>query len=222
MNQSFFDASRPTAGGFSDRLYAGLGLEHGAPISEQDRADIAASVQRAVEDTVVRFAGEGENLCLGGGLMLNAPLVSALENSGRYKNVWVQPAAGNAGTSIGCAFYAWHQTCRKTERHPLDNLFLGPEYDREDIKQVLENCKLRFSYLTTDEAVISTAVKRLNDNQIVALVPGPYGVRVPRARQPQYLRFTAEPLLHREPQRLHQTPRAVPQVRCLGTGRTCV
>ena len=122
------------------------------------------------EDAVVRFAGEGENLCLGGGLMLNAPLVTALENSGRYKNVWVQPAAGNAGTSIGCAFYAWHRTCRQTERHRLDNLFLGPEYDREDIKQVLENCKLRFRYLTTDEAVIGTAVQRLNEIHIPTLL----------------------------------------------------
>jgi carbamoyltransferase len=172
LDQSYFDASRPTAGGFSDRFYEGIDLEHGGKLSGQDRADIAASVQSAVEDTVVRFAGEGENLCLGGGLMLNAPLVSALENSGKYNNVWVQPAAGNAGTSIGCAFYAWHQTCRKTEWHPLDNLFLGPEYDREDIKKVLENCKLRFSYLTTDEAVIDTAVKRLNDNQIVAWFQG--------------------------------------------------
>ena len=71
----------PTAGGFSDRFYARLGLEYGAKLSEQERRDIAASVQTAVEDIVVRFAGEGENLCLAGGLMLNAPLVSALETS---------------------------------------------------------------------------------------------------------------------------------------------
>ena len=172
MDQGFFDTSRPTAGGFSDRFYARLGLEYGAKLSEQERRDIAASVQSAVEDIVVRFAGEGENLCLAGGLMLNAPLVSALETSGRYQNVWVQPAAGNAGTSLGCAFYAWHQTCRNTQRHALDNLFLGPCYDREEIKQVLENCKLRFSYLTTDEAVVDTAVRRLKDNQIVAWFQG--------------------------------------------------
>jgi len=162
------DTSRPTAGGFSDRFYSLLGLSYGAELSEQDRCEIAASVQAAVEETVLRFAGEGENLCLAGGLMLNATLVSALERSGRYKNVWVQPAAGNAGTSVGCAFYAWHQTFRNSERHPLENLFLGPQYDREQIKEVIENCKLRFSYLTTDEEVIETAVSRLSDNQIVA------------------------------------------------------
>ena len=172
LDQGFFDTSRPTAGGFSDCFYARLGLEYGAHLSEQHRRDIAASVQSAVEDIVVRFAGEGENLCLAGGLMLNAPLVSALESSGRYKKVWVQPAANNAGTSLGCAFYAWHQIYRNTQRYPLENLFLGLSYDREEIKQVLENCKLRFSYLTTDEVVIDTAVRRLNDNQIVAWFQG--------------------------------------------------
>ncbi len=172
LEQSYFDTSRPTAGGFSDRFYSMLGFEYGAELSEQDRRDVAASVQSAVEETVLRFAGEGENLCLAGGLMLNAPLVSAIERSGRYKQVWVQPAAGNAGTSIGCAFYAWHQTFRRTERHPLDNLFLGPEYDREQIKEVIENCKLRFRYVTTDEEVIETAVRRLSDHQIVAWYQG--------------------------------------------------
>ena len=172
LDQSCFDTSRPTAGGFSDRFYAMLGFDHGAQLSEQDRRDIAASVQAAVEETVLEFAGEGENLCLGGGLMLNASLVSALEHSGRYKHVWVQPAAGNAGNSIGCAFYAWHQTFRNTKRQPLENVFLGPEYDREQIKQVLENCKLRFSYITTGEEVIDTAVRRLSDHQIVAWFQG--------------------------------------------------
>ena len=172
LDQSYFDTSRPTGGGFNDRFYSLLGFPYGAELSEQDRRDVAASVQSAVEDTVVRFAGEGENLCLAGGLMLNAPLVSALERSGRYKRVWVQPAAGNAGTSVGCALYAWHHTLRNNERDRLRNLFLGPGYDREQIKQVLENCKLRFSYLTTDDEVVETAVHRLSDHQIVAWFQG--------------------------------------------------
>ena len=118
------------------------------------------------------MAGEGENLCLGGGLALNALLVAAVENSGRFQQVWLQPAAGNAGTAVGSAFHAWHQTLRRDERKPLTNLFLGPEFDREQIKQVLENCKLRFRYLTTEGQLVETAVKRLADNQILAWFQG--------------------------------------------------
>ncbi len=172
LDNSYFDMSRPTYGGFSEKFYTHLGAEPGRPLPESLHADVAASVQRAVEETVLCMAGKGENLCLAGGLMLNALLVASVERSGNFQQVWVQPAAGNAGTAIGCAFHAWHHVLRKTERRPLKNLFLGPEYDREQIKQILENCKLRFNYLMTDEQVVNTAVKRLADHQIVAWFQG--------------------------------------------------
>ena len=53
--------------------------------------------------SVIGLAGEGTNLCLAGGLFFNALLVEALERSGRWKQVFVQPAAGNAGTALGAA-----------------------------------------------------------------------------------------------------------------------
>jgi len=172
LDHSFFDASQTTYGGFSDKFYARLGIADPASLSERQRADIAASVQRAVERTALRLAGKAKNLCLGGGLALNALLVAALEDSGCFENVWVQPAAGNAGTAVGCAYYGWHRVGRSAERKALETLYLGPEFDREHIKQVLENCKLRFRYLMTDEEVISTAVERLADHHIVAWFQG--------------------------------------------------
>ena len=77
------------------------------------RAHVAAGVQKAVEDAVIRMAGKGRNLCLAGGLGLNALLVSALENESGYENVFVQPAAGNAGTAIGAVLEAWHGVYRQ-------------------------------------------------------------------------------------------------------------
>ena len=61
------------------------------------------------------MAGDGENLCLAGGLALNALLVAALERCGRWKNVFVQPAAGNAGTALGAVLHAWHQYLRRDQ-----------------------------------------------------------------------------------------------------------
>lgn len=172
IDHSYFDAARMTDGGFSEKFYARLGIEPGVEMPEQARADLAASVQSAVEDVVLSMIGNGKNLCLGGGLALNALLVAAVERSGKFKNVWVQPAAGNAGTAVGCACYAWHQILQRSEREPLGNLFLGPSYDREHIKLVLENCKLRFQYLMTGGEVVQTAVNKLSDNQIVAWFQG--------------------------------------------------
>jgi carbamoyltransferase len=172
FDRSFFDANRQTHGGFSEKFFARLGVDSPDQIGEQMRLDLAASVQRAVESVVLELAGSGENLCLAGGLALNTLLVSAVENSGCYQNVYVQPAAGNAGTALGAALYGWHHVLRRHERVPAGNLCYGPGFDREEIKKVLENCKLRFRYLLTTGELIETAVKKLAEREIVAWYQG--------------------------------------------------
>lgn len=171
-DQSWFDMDRREAGGFGARFYEALGLPDGGPVPEEMKADLAASVQAAVEQMVMDFAGEGGNLCLAGGLGLNALLVAALERSGRWENVFVQPAAGNAGTAIGAAYSAWYHARPDAPRRPLRSLCLGPEFGAEQIKRVLENCKLRFRYLPTREELLEAAIGQLAENRIVAWMQG--------------------------------------------------
>ncbi len=172
LNRSYFDGDRLSHGAFSSRFYERLGIPDGAAVPEDLHPHVASGLQKAVEDSVIRMAGGGERLCLGGGLGLNALLVTALERCGRWKDVFVQPVAGNAGCSIGAVVHAWHHHCGQTARVRMDNLFLGPGFAAEEIKQVLENCKLRFRYLQTTEELIDTAVQELNDNKIVAWMHG--------------------------------------------------
>jgi carbamoyltransferase len=172
LDRSYFSTERVTGGGFGARFFAGLGLSDGAAIPEPLRAHVAAGLQRAVEDAVIRMAGTGENLCFAGGLGLNALLVSALENRSGYANVFVQPMEGNAGTAIGAVLEAWHGTFRNTARVRLHSLSLGPGFTAAEIKTVLENCKLGFRYLATTDEVIDTAVAQLDEHKIVAWMHG--------------------------------------------------
>ena len=172
LDRSFFSTERLNRGGFSARFYERLGLKDGAPVPEDLRPHVAAGIQKAVEAAVIRMAGKGRNLCLAGGLGLNALLVSALENRSGYQNVFVQPASGNAGTAIGAVLETWHGAYRQEQRVALDTLCLGPSYTAPEIKQVLENCKLRFRYMLTMDELIGTAVAQLNDNKIVAWMHG--------------------------------------------------
>ncbi len=107
-----------------------------------------------------------------GGLFSNPLLIAALENSGRWKHVFAQPAAGNAGTALGAVFFAWRRTFNRAEPVRFDSLCLGPSYGPEEIKQVLENCKLRFRYLLTRDELTHTAVKLLGEHRIVAWMHG--------------------------------------------------
>jgi carbamoyltransferase len=172
LNRTFFSTERLKHGGFGSRFYDRLGLKDGEPVPERLRPHVAAGVQGAVEAAVLRMAGQGDNLCLAGGLGLNALLVSALENHSGYKNVFVQPASGNAGTAIGAVLETWHSVYHQSKRVAMDTVCLGPSFTAAEIKQVLENCKLRFRYLLTTEEVIGTAVALLSDNRILAWMHG--------------------------------------------------
>jgi carbamoyltransferase len=172
IDSSFLDANRLGEGGFSAKFYAGLGLADGAAPPQKLKAAIARGLQVAVERAVIALAGSGGNLCLAGGLFYNALLVAALEASGNYRNVFVQPVAGNAGTAVGAVYHAWHVVLQNPERSAGSGLFLGPSYTPEEIKKVLENCKLRFRYLMTSDEVIDNAITLLAGNQIIGWMQG--------------------------------------------------
>ena len=158
LDPSFFDAS----GSF------GVKFPHG----RHSQAALARGLQKTIEETVLKLAGEGENLCVAGGLFYNALLVAYLERSSRWKNVFAQAAAGNAGTALGAVYHVWHQVRRHTRRTDAGSLLLGPSYGAEEIKQVLENCKLRFKYLRSTDDLLATAVRMLGDHKIVAWMHG--------------------------------------------------
>ena len=172
IDRTFVDASRLSQGGFSMMFYQRLGIPDGQPIPANLSAHVAAGMQRAMEKDVIAFAGDAENICLAGGLGMNALLVAALENCGKFQNVFVQPASGNDGSSLGAALYTWHELLGHSDRAVIESYCLGPSYNAEEIKQVVENCKLRSRYLLTSDEVVDAAVELLGDNKIVAWMQG--------------------------------------------------
>jgi carbamoyltransferase len=172
LDPAYFDGHRVSGGGFSPRFYAALELAPDSAIPRALAPHLARGLQKAVEETVMQLAGSGENLCVAGGLFLNALLVAALERSGQWKNVFAQAAAGNAGTALGAAYYVWHHVKHETRRASAESLLLGPGYSQEEIKRVLENCKLRFQYLRSSDALMESAVGMLGEHKIIAWMQG--------------------------------------------------
>lgn len=172
LDASFLDGSRQHGGGFSSKFYDRLGLAEGCGVPADLAPSVARGLQEVVEETVLEMAGTGENLCLAGGVFFNALLVAFLENSGRWKNVFVQAAAGNAGTAVGAVLHVWHQVRRHTRRASGASLLLGPSYSAAEIKKVLENCKLRFHYLRSTDELLVRAVQLLGEHKILAWMQG--------------------------------------------------
>jgi carbamoyltransferase len=162
LDRAYFDRDRLNAGGFSQAFYTALDLADGAAPPPNLHAHLARGLQTAVENCVLAMAGEGNNLCVAGGVFFNALLVRWLEASGRFNRVYSQAAAGNAGTAIGAAYLGSEQ------RAALPSLALGPAFQSAEIKQVLENCKLSPKFLLTTDELIQSALSELREHRIIA------------------------------------------------------
>lgn len=141
-------------------------------------ATIARSVQDFVEGTIVdlaeryRKATDTRYLCLAGGVFLNVLLVRALERRTGFDKVFVQPASDNPGTALGAGYLAPRRLGGQVERSPLTHLHLGPGFDPQEIKSVLDNCKLIYRYFQSEHELLDTTATLLAQNRIVAWYQG--------------------------------------------------
>ena len=143
--------------------------------------DIAASIQKVTEDVMMRIVGHVhaetglENLCMAGGVALNCVANGIIEREGPFKNVWLQPAAGDAGGSLGGALFVWYQLMGN-EREPSNHdsqqgSYLGPSFSNEDIRQTLDSCHARYTVFSEDELCVRVA-ELLDAGKIVGVFQG--------------------------------------------------
>ena len=143
---------------------------------KQFHMDIAASIQKLTEDIVVKISSHAkkeyniENLCLAGGVALNCVANSKILNKGIFKNIWIQPASGDAGGSLGAAFSCYYQYLKKNRPNNSSDLmqgaYLGQSYSNEEIERELNNHELIFDKYTEDELVFKTATLISESNVI--------------------------------------------------------
>ncbi len=129
--------------------------------------DVAASIQAVTEEIVLRLtrsaAAEFDipNLCLAGGVALNCVANGKVLRDGAFRDIWIQPAAGDAGGALGAALAAWHMG-REGERTPpcpdgMNGAYLGPSFPQAEIERRLKDCGAVFSARSTEEMLDRTA-----------------------------------------------------------------
>ena len=130
----------------------------------QREMDLAASVQKVTEDIVLELArgiaketGE-RNLCLAGGVALNCVANGILLREKIFDNIWIQPAAGDAGGALGAALSTWYlhhnkERVASTERDAMKGAYLGPEFTDSEIEAELTACGAVFKKLSEAEMI---------------------------------------------------------------------
>jgi carbamoyltransferase len=145
--------------------------------------DIAASVQAVTEEAMLRLARSirvetgMDRLCLAGGVALNCVANGKIQAAGIYRDIWIQPAAGDAGGAIGAAltaYYLHHKAERVIGTNRLDGMqgsYLGPAYDQTQVERDLEAEGARFITLPDDQLIERTA-QSLSDGKAVGWMQG--------------------------------------------------
>jgi carbamoyltransferase len=149
-----------------DELFGAPVRAPGEPLTQR-HMDLASSVQAVTEEVVLRLtrslareSGE-KNLCLAGGVALNCVANGKILRDNAFENIWIQPAAGDAGGALGAALAAYHGYCGQSRQinngDSMSGSYLGPSFDQKETERRLTNAGARFQSLTDDEVISRTA-----------------------------------------------------------------
>ncbi len=189
LNMEYFDF--PTGMTMINRSFEKLfGKERRKPESEvvQHYMDVASSIQAVTEKIILMLCHtihaelNSENLCLAGGVALNCAANGRLKREGPFKNLWIQPAAGDAGGALGAALTAWHEhlgserQAQVTDR--MQGSYLGPMYSTEESEEVLDKANAKYEFLD-DNILTARVVELLEMGHVIGWFQGrmEYGPR---------------------------------------------
>ena len=147
----------------------------------QFHMDVASSIQSVTEDIMIKLTRSLKNeynisnLCLAGGVALNCVANGKIKNENIFKNLWIQPAAGDAGGALGAALALWHieqnQIRKINLKDDMKGSYLGPEYLQSEIESQLNELGAKYKVLKEEE-VIKNTVNDLTKGKAVGWFQG--------------------------------------------------
>ena len=172
----------------------GPGRKKGEELTEH-HWNIACSAQKVVEDTAIHLVKQikemtdEENLCMAGGVAFNSVMNGRIFHETPFKNFYVQPAAGDAGCSLGAAYYVWHQILNKPRKYVMNNAYWGPKFTNDECQKALDTAGLEYETLP-DEVLLPRLAKMISEGAIIGWFNGrsEWGPRALGARS-----FLADP-----------------------------
>ncbi len=163
-----------------DRLFGGAPRKAESKITQREM-DIAKSIQVVTEEVVLKLAKSvyeeysTDYLCLSGGVALNCVSNGRLLREGPFKDIWIQPAAGDAGSALGAALIVWYEYMGKPRKVSggdfMQGSFLGPSFNNEDITQYLDSVGAKYKFLK-DTDLLHILAKILEEENVVGWFQG--------------------------------------------------
>jgi carbamoyltransferase len=139
--------------------------------------DVAASIQKVTNELMVRMARhlyaqtKTENLCLAGGVALNCVANSRILAETPFRNIFIQPAAGDAGGAVGVAYYIYNTILKNERNFRMEHAFLGPEYSDSEIRAYLDGLRVPYRKFEKKDLLRETA-RLINEQNVVGWFQG--------------------------------------------------
>jgi carbamoyltransferase len=164
-----------------EKLFGGPARKSESEITQKDM-DIAKSIQEVTEEIVLKIAKHVHkctgmtNLCLAGGVALNCVSNGKLKRNGPFENIWIQPAAGDAGGALGAALFIWYDYLgNKREIKPEGNLlrssYLGPKYSNSEVECFLNEKEISYEKVNENDLAQKTAAL-IADEKVIGWFQG--------------------------------------------------
>jgi carbamoyltransferase len=164
------------------RLFGGPPRVPETRIEEQRYMDIAASIQEVTEEIMLKIAQFAhretgmKKLCLAGGVALNCVGNGRILREGPFEDVWIQPAAGDAGGALGAALFIWHQLLGKPRTAELrDSQYgslLGPSFSNASVQEYLESIGAKYRVFADDDSLCEFVADLLAQEKVVGWMQG--------------------------------------------------
>jgi carbamoyltransferase len=165
-----------------DQLFGGPPRVPDSRLTQRDM-DIAASIQKVTEEIMLRSARfiqaqtGMKNLCLAGGVALNCVGNGRILREGPFEDIWIQPAAGDAGGALGVALFIWHQLLGKPRNvkrtDSQKGSLLGPVYSDAQIQRFLDSVGARYTSIDDDQELCDEVADFLAEGNVVGWFQGP-------------------------------------------------
>jgi carbamoyltransferase len=163
------------------QLFGAPAREPESPITQREM-DIAASIQYVTEEIMLRCARHlhrltgQKNLCLAGGVALNCVGNGRILREGPFENVWIQPAAGDAGGALGVALFTWHQLLGNERKVGTSDSqrgsLLGPKFSADEIRAYLESQGAIFDYIEDEQQLCDQVASEMANENVVGWMQG--------------------------------------------------
>lgn len=144
----------------------------------QKHKDIAASLQKITEEIIFKMLNHiyketrMENLCMAGGVALNSVANGKITKNTPFKNVWIQPAASDAGTSLGAAAYIYNAILGNKRNYVMKSAYLGPSFQTVYIKDFLDKNGIKYKTLKNEDALVKLTARLIYENNVVGWFQG--------------------------------------------------